>query len=332
MNESEFMPPTAPSCPSIPSDAVYDVIIIGGGPAGLSAALVLGRCRRKVLVIDAGEQRNRSSHAMHGYLSRDSVCPKEMLELCRAQVSEYPTVTLLQGCVVDAERTDEGCFTATTSDGARYQSRKMLLATGVVDVIPEIPGLPELYGSCVHHCPICDGYEWRDHPIAVYGKGTSGVGLVQEMMAWSRDLVLCTDGASNLDPLVRENLHSLGIVVREEPVHRLESIDGKLTRIHFGDGSAVPCHALFFCTPQFKAGAVASKLGCQFTEDGCIWTGDCETTNVPGLYCAGDVSRNAQMVIVAASEGAQAAVNINKMLTAEYKEAIRSAMAVSKSQ
>ncbi len=168
-----------------------DVVIVGAGPAGLSAALMLGRCRRSVLVVDHGRNRNAASHALHGFLTRDGTPPAEFLRLAREELAQYATVELRAGEVVDAEcRSDSFCV--TLASGEEVPSRKLLLATGVVDNLPEVPGFRELYGRSVFHCPYCDGWELRDQPLAIYGRGDRGVGVALELTAWSRDLVLCT--------------------------------------------------------------------------------------------------------------------------------------------
>ena len=167
---------------------MFDVIIVGAGPAGLSAALILGRCRRKVLVCDAGHPRNAASRALHGYLTRDGIEPAELLRIGREQLSPYKTVQMRSGEVTDARRAGKG-FEITVNDEA-IASRKLLLATGVVDHLPDIEGLKPLYGRSVFHCPYCDGWEQRDQPIAIYGREDRGAGLALELTGWSRDLVV----------------------------------------------------------------------------------------------------------------------------------------------
>lgn len=321
MDRKELAPQTGGDFPTLSMPDVYDVTIVGGGPAGLSAALVLARCRRKVLVLDAGKPRNRWSRSMHGYLSRDGVPPSHFNELCRRDLNNYKTVDFVCVEVRDVEITEDGRFITSTADGMKYLSRKILLATGVVDDLPQLEGFEELYGRSVHHCPYCDGYEWRDKGIAVYGKCGDGFGLVQEMTAWTRDLVLITDGPCELDTGRLKHLAKMNIELIETPIARLEGTDGYLKTIHFADGRSLARDAMFFCTGQKLASEhLAQKLGCRMDEKGCIWTGHLETTNIEGVYCAGDASKNAQLVIVAAAEGAQAAVSINKSLTGEYKE------------
>ncbi len=295
---------------------MLDVIIVGAGPAGLSAALVLGRCRRRVLICDAGHPRNAASLALHGFMTRDGIEPAEFLHLAREQLAPYETIELRQTEVTDARRLASG-FEVTLRTGELISSRKLLLATGVVDDIPAIDGLADFYGRSVFHCPYCDGWEQRDQPLAVYGRGENGLGLTLELLLWSRDLVLCTDGPSQLSGEELQRLTGHNIALREDRISRLEGSDGALERIVFAKGDSLARSAMFFSTGQRQASGLAGKLGCKFTEQGCVDTGDYETTNVPGLYVAGDASRLVQFVIVAASEGAQAAVAINKELMKE---------------
>jgi thioredoxin reductase len=294
-----------------------DVVIVGAGPAGLSAALILGRCRRAVLICDTGHPRNAASRALHGYLTRDGVPPSELLALGRRELEQYDTVELRDVGASDAVCTEDGRFKVTFDDGAVVFSRKLLIATGVCDNLPEIDGINELYGRSVFHCPYCDGWELRDQPIAIYGKGSRGAGLSLELTAWSRDLVLCTDGPSEIETDDRDRLERNGIVVREERVLALEGRDGMLERITFASGPPLARKALFFTTGQFQRSALAIGLGCEFNEKGTVRTGKYESTHLPGLFVAGDASRAVQWVIVAAAEGAEAAFAINTDLIKE---------------
>jgi thioredoxin reductase len=297
---------------------LFDAIVVGAGPAGLSAALVLGRCRRRVLVLDDGKPRNSASHAMHGFLSRDGTAPSDFLSISREQLLSYPSVTILKLRAVDASRDGTGFF-VHTSDGPSFRARKLLLATGVVDHLPSQPGFQELYGLAVFVCPYCDGWELRDQPLAVYGKGDDkGAGLALEMTLWSSNIVLCTDGPSELSTQGLRRLAEHGISVREEKIICLQG-DGQIPHnapfdVVFEFGPTLRRTGLFFNTGRHQASDLAARLGCDtFEAKGCTVDSK-QMTHVPGLYVAGDASRDVLQVIVAAAEGAQAAIAINTAL------------------
>lgn len=296
---------------------MYDVVIVGAGPAGLSAALMLGRCRRSVLICDTGKPRNAASHALHGYLTRDGIHPKEFLAIGRKQLAQYDTVELREAQVIAARCGEDKRFEVTLDDGACVQSKKLLLATGVVDTVPRIDGIQPLYGRSVFHCPYCDGWEIRDQPIAIYGSGDRGVGLALELTVWSRDLVLCSDGPAEIEERDRQRLARNGIGVREEPIARLDGEDGILRQIVFAGGDTLPRRAMFFTTGQSQQSELAIALGCEISDKGTVPTGKYETTHLKGLFVCGDASRAVQWVIVAASEGAEAAFAINTDLIKE---------------
>ena len=291
-------------------------MVVGAGPAGLSAALMLGRCRRSVLVCDAGEPRNAKSAGLHGYLTRDGIAPDDFLRIGREELRSYPTVEFHRGEVVDARRTSGG-YTVTCAGGLQFSARKLLLATGVVDELPEVEGLRELYGTSVHHCPYCDGWEWRDQPLAVYGRGEAARALALGLTVWSDDIVICSDGPGGFSEKDHEELNQAGIDVRDEPIVRLEGKDGLLERVMFAGAEPLPRRAVFFAGGQHQRSHLAEKLGARFNEKGAVDTGTCEATNVPGLYVAGDSSREAQFVVVAAAEGSEAGMAINMALLKE---------------
>lgn len=295
---------------------MYDVVIVGAGPAGLSAALVLGRCSRSVLLCDNGHPRNEASHAMHGYLTRDGMPPREFLRLAREELKPYTTVTFREVTVMDA-RCEKDRFITTLENGETVESRKLLIATGVRDNVPRIEGIDELYGRSVFHCPYCDGWEVRDQPLAVYGKGEKGYGLSLELTAWSSDILLCTDGPSDLADRQIERLSRNGITIAEEPVRRLEGTDGVLQRIVFEGREPDARRALFFTTGQHQQSALATALGCELNDKGTVHTGKYETTHLRGLFVAGDASHAVQWVVIAAAEGAEAAFAINTDLIKE---------------
>ena len=295
---------------------MFDVVIVGGGPAGLSAALMLGRCRRRVLLCDAGKPRNAASRGLHGYLTRDGIEPSEFLRIGREQLRQYDSVQLLDVEVARVERVGEH-FDVRLKGGRRVRSRKVLIATGVVDELPPVDGVEAFYGRSVFHCPYCDGWEMRDQPLAIYGRGKSGLALALELKAWSDDLVLCTDGPSRLRREDRERLARNGVEVRGGKIARLEGEDGVLERIVFRSGEALERRGIFFNTGQRQSCDIAATLGCEFTNKGMVRTSKHQGANIPGLYVAGDASHSVQLVIIAAAEGAQAAFAINTALANE---------------
>jgi thioredoxin reductase len=298
------------------NDQAWDVVIVGGGPAGLSAALVLGRCRRHVLLCDAGHSRNSVSQGIHCFLSRDGVKPQELRRVGREQLQPYTSVNVRDIEVVDATRRGD-CFEVTLSDGSHQRSRRLMLATGVIDRVPEIEGIERFYGHSVYHCPYCDGWEMRDQPIAVYGRGRKGHGLALELTCWSRDVILCTDGPCELTEAQMLQLDRNGIGVIEKRVHRLEGEDTSLKRIVFTDGDVLPRAGMFFSTGNYQRSDLAVRLGCVFSAKGAVDTMKYERTNIPGLYVVGDASHDVQFAIVAAAEGTEAAFDINQSFIQE---------------
>jgi thioredoxin reductase len=293
---------------------VFDVVVIGGGPAGLSAALVLGRCRRRVLVCDAGKPRNAAAREMHGYLSRDGCSPRELLRIGREELTPYG-VELRQVTVSDVAIAGDG-FDVSLETGERIAARKVLIATGVRDHLPEIDGLEACYGITVHHCPYCDGWEERDRTIAVIGHGTSAAGLALSLKTWSDRVIVCTNGRARMTRAQRAQLKEHAIAVHEQPIAQVEHDNGQVRRLAMRDGTQVECEAIFFSSGQSLQCNFPSKLGCEFTHRGTVKTDHLGQTRVPGVYVVGDASRDVQFVIVAAAEGAKAGVAINKALQA----------------
>ena len=288
-----------------------DVLIVGGGPAGLSAALILGRCHRKVLLCDAGHQRNLSSHAIHGLLGREGKPPANFLAEARAGLLQYKSVFVRETLVNEITSTAEG-FRFVCADGTEGEASRVLLASGLVDELPEVAGIEPLYGISVHHCLYCDGFEYAGKPVAAYGKGDKGAELGIMMKHWISDVVVCSDG-TEISAKVARKLEEYNIPLRSERIRCLEGTKGELTSIQFENGASLFRSGLFFSTGCHQASDLSKNLGCERNDKGGVVINPVtEESSVPGVYVAGDVSRDVLLVAVAIGEGAQAAVAINK--------------------
>lgn len=294
----------------------WDVVIAGAGPAGLSAALILGRARRRVLLCDTGSPRSWASKEMHAYLSRDGTPPQEFLAIARREARRYPGVRFLPQEVRAARRVARG-FAVRLADGRRVHCRKLLIATGLFDIVPRIPGIDELFGRSVFQCPYCDGWEMRDRRVLVYGRRRRGFEMARAMTAWTRDIVLCTDGVAGYSPAERRLLKRNRISLVEKHIEKLEGTRGRLRTVQFADGERIARDAMFFDTPSRGQSHLAESLGCRFGRDGGVLCGEYEATSVPGVFVAGNIIRDVQLSIVAAAEGARAAFGINRALTRE---------------
>jgi thioredoxin reductase len=290
---------------------VVDVLIVGGGPAGLSAALLLGRCRRRVLLCDDGKQRNRASHAIHGLLGREGTSPEAFLQGARRDLSRYTSVTI-RPTRVENIRPLGDAFSFECADGSTGVASKVLLTSGLVDELPELPGIEAFYGSSVHHCLYCDGFEYSGKTVAAYGKGDKGADLAIMMKHWMTEVVACSDGSEVSGDGMRK-LQRHGIALRTESIIGLVGGDGKILRLQFASGPDLELAGLFFSTGCRQGSDLAQRLGCERDAKGGIVTDALtEETSVPGVYVAGDASRDVLLVAVAIGEGAKAAVAINK--------------------
>jgi thioredoxin reductase len=267
---------------------VVDALVVGGGPAGLSAALVLGRARRRVLVLDTGKPANAVSNGVGGLLGHERVLPADLRRSGRAQLARHTDVEVRDAGVVDATRTDDG-FLVKLDSGSTVRARSLVLAHGLRYDPPALPGVDELWGRTVFHCPFCDGWEVRDRPLAVHGNGPAAAQSALFVSSWSRDVVLCTDGPAQLNG-ERSALERAGVRIREEPILRLAGDGGRLDRIEFTAGPAEERDALFVRTQRGQPNGLPEALGCSLGEGGTIVTDIDGRTGVPGIYAAGDAA------------------------------------------
>jgi thioredoxin reductase len=290
----------------------YDVIVIGGGAAGLSAALVLGRARRRVAVVDSGRPRNAPAAQMHGFLSRDGMSPADLLAAGRNEVARYG-VALIDGLVTAIEPG----FSADLASGTRLHGRRILIATGAYDGLPDIPGACERWGRDFLHCPYCHGWEVRDQPIGVVGTGPGSADHAQLLRQWSDDVVFFTH-TSALTADERAGLAARGIEVVDGLVERLSIVDDRLAGVELVDGRSIS-RAAVFVRPAVHAhrdGLLAS-IGCELDEAGFAAVDGTGATSIPGVWVVGNAGNPRAQVITAAGEGSAAAIAINTDLVAE---------------
>lgn len=295
---------------------MFDVVIIGGGPAGLSAGLILGRFRRSVMICDSQQPRNAKSTGVHGFLSRDGIHPQDLLQIAREQLMPYSTVQFQTQEVTDVVQTDAH-FTVSFQDGTSALTKKILFATGVKDILPPIEGLDALFGKSVFHCPYCHGWEVRDKAIAILANGEGAVHFAALLHSLSGDMVICSNGPSEIGSDDRRQLDRLGIRVIETPILRLKRQDATLEGLVFTDGSELRRDAIFVRPAQEQHSSLPAQLGCAMTEMGYIAVDEQGKTSIEGVYAAGDLTTPKQQVLYAASAGAFAASMINSELAHE---------------
>jgi thioredoxin reductase len=300
------------------SNAEFDVAIVGGGPAGLSAAIVLGRACRRVVLFDHQMYRNYAAQAVHGYLGLDGRTPADFREEGRAEAKRYDV------CIKDLEVTAAApcptgeCDTTfeVVAGDETFITRALLLATGIKDCLPQIPGLTQLYGRSVHHCPYCDGWEYRGKRLIALGSGVSAAKLALTLRGWSSEVIACTNG-SPISKADHRRLEQNRVRCREEKLSELRRINEASHEIVFETGPPLSFDAIFFGADQTQSSSLLVKLGCRTDDAGLAITDDKQCTHVDGLFVAGDVHSDVQMAIVAAAEGAIAATAISKMLLAQ---------------
>lgn len=290
-----------------------DVIIIGGSYAGLSAAMALGRALRHVVILDAGEPANRQTPHSHNFLTHEGTPPAAIADIARQQVLAYPTITFKNDKVVGAEQTDGG-FEVATQSGQQYQTRKLLLATGVVDQLPAIDGLADCWGISALHCPYCHGYEVAGQRIGILANGDMAVEMVRLIQQWSKQLTLFTIGPATLTPEQRDQLTRLNVPIVEPTVQQMVHQKGYVQHL-LVDGTTYPLDALFVRPTVANSNPLADQLGCVSNAMNLIEANEFGQTNVVGVYAAGDNSTMMRAVSAAVANGTKAGAFLNRELT-----------------
>ena len=295
-------------------DDHHDVAIVGGGPAGLTAALFLARYLHTVVLIDSRDPRNWEARGIHGYLGLHGITPPELRERGRKEAARYGA-EFVDGCVSTVQREEEDRFITSLENGRTFTSRRLMLAIGIKDVWPAIPGLDQCYGQTVHHCPDCDGYEARDRRTVVIASGRSAVGMALSLTTWTRDIVICTNGKpAGIEPRERTKLDALRIPVLEQPVRHIEADGPEVRALALADGTQLECDRIFFSIGHYPADDLGVQLGCKRDDEGLIVVDDKCHTSVRNVFAAGDITPGPHLAIAAAGGGAIAALAIHASL------------------
>lgn len=297
---------------------IYDCAIIGGGPAGLSAALLLGRSKRKTLLFDDDEGRNLVTREAHGFLTRDGIQPAELKKLGRKDVEKYDCVQLKKNRIVHIERISESHYQLDTNDGETFHSIKIIIAAGLKEELPNIPDIEKFYGTSLFSCPYCDGWELQHQPLAIIADKMV-YELAKKVYTWSKDLAVFTNGIGRLEEDEKARLESKEIKVFEDIIAGLEGENGQLRSVRLEDGTLVD-RVGGFTTPLWSHSTpFAKQLGCKLNDHGGILTDAYGRTNVWNVYAAGDASLIVpSQLVIAAGEGSAAGIGVNGDLTNEY--------------
>jgi thioredoxin reductase (NADPH) len=304
---------------------IQDIAIVGGGPAGLSAGIWLARYLHSVVLVDSGDPRNWATRSINGFLGLPHIRPPELRERGRAECRRYG-VELVDAIVDRVRRFDDGRFVVELENGVRYEALRLLLAIGLRDRWPDIPGLERVFGANAHVCPDCDGFECRGKKTVVVGSGRKAVGLALNLTTWTRDIIVCTNGER--PGFEREEycqkLDALNIPVLTDRIARITTgaASREIYSVELDGGMCLDADKLFFTFGQTAADDLAAQLGCERDEDGQIIIDGQYHTSVRNVFAAGDIVPGPQLAIAAASDGAMAALAIHKSLVPEERKLV----------
>jgi thioredoxin reductase len=291
----------------------FDVIIVGGSYSGLAAGMALGRALRRVLIIDSGKPCNRQTPHSHNFITQDGKPPEEIASLARQQVQLYDTVEFLDGLATKGTRT-EGGFEIHTASGEGFNSKKLIFASGIKDLMPDITGIADCWGISVLHCPYCHGYEVRHETTGILGNGEYGFEFAALISNWTKDLTLFTNGTSTLTPEQTEKLNGHHINIVENEVRELAHTDGYVHKILFKDGTSTSVKALYTRVPFEQHCTIPAELGCELTDEGYIKTDPLQKTSLPGVFACGDNTAGMRSVASAVAMGTTAGAAVNREL------------------
>jgi thioredoxin reductase len=297
-------------------EKLYDCTIIGGGPARLNDALILGRARRNVMLFDNNNARTAVTHESHGFLTRDGIKPKKFRELAHKEIARYPSVISAKREVTSVSK-KRSRFELVTSNKEKYQSKTIIISTGLKDILPSIDNIHDYYGKSLFHCPYCDGWELRDKPlIVIIGEQVQGFHFIQTIYNWSRDLIVCTNGNPFQNSKQKGFLINKGIRIIEYKIKKLAGKNGQMEKVVFENGESASRRGGFVMPQMIQASDFGKQLGCKYNSLGGIAVDCFGRTNIQGIYAAGDASVvNPAQIIIAAAEGVRAASGVNADLT-----------------
>ncbi|MBP2002430.1 thioredoxin reductase [Paenibacillus shirakamiensis] len=296
---------------------MLDALIIGGGPAGLNAALILGRARRTTVLLDDAHPRNEVTHASHGFITRDGIAPNEFRRLATDDLARYPSVHRRQEQATEMIR-HTNSFEVHTHSGSIFHTKKLLMATGLREVLPEIKGIETYYGTSLFSCPYCDGWELRDQPLLVIGTTNQIFQMSKMVYHWSRHLIVCTMGHDSLDQYQRNALYRRNIRIIDQPIVGFSGQGRCLQRVHFGDGYSIERSGGFVIPQVFQHSRIGESLGCARSPAGGWVTDDYGRTSIWGVYAAGDTALIAPaQLVIAAADGCRAGMGIHMDLLQE---------------
>lgn len=289
--------------------AVVDALVVGGGPSGLAAATWLGRYQRFTLVVDAGENRNRSADHVHGFLGRDPIAPPDLLADARAGLAQYPLVQLHHGVVSGVVRGEDGLFHATVDGAHRVTASRLVLATGIRDQTPQMLGFEGHYGTDVHHCPSCDGFMARNEDIIVLGSSRLIPGFAAGLLDWARSVKIITHSRERIfNDSQKRLLNEHRIPVVRGTAEAFVGEPGRLSGVRMSDGTLVAGTRVFFSFRHLPTNQIAADLGCELNHDGSIVVNNHQHTTVEGVYAAGDITASMRLIPVAISTGTIAGI------------------------